>query len=162
LNNAVDQDIKTVFLYPAALIADNAPAAIHTILGSCIAVCLYDQIKKTGGMNHFMLPQWNGIGLATPKYGNIAIERLIENMISFGSRKENLIAKVFGGGAVLETSFAQFNIGERNISITFELLNEFKIPVISKSTGGKLGRKIIFNTFTGEVVQRYVYAGNAK
>jgi chemotaxis protein CheD len=113
-------------------------------------------------MNHFMLPQWNGIGLATPKYGNIAIERLIENMISFGSRKENLIAKVFGGGAVLETSFAQFNIGERNISITFELLNEFKIPVISKSTGGKLGRKIIFNTFTGEVVQRYVYAGNAK
>jgi chemotaxis protein CheD len=109
-----------------------------------------------------MLPQWNGVGLATPKYGNIAIDRLLENMISLGSRKEHLIAKVFGGGAVIETSYVQFNIGERNISIAFDALKEFRIPVVSQSTGGKLGRKIIFNTRSGEVVQRYVNGGKAK
>jgi chemotaxis protein CheD len=158
----IEQDTKTVFLYPAALVAGDTPTVIHTILGSCVAVCLFDQVKKSGGMNHYMLPQWNGVGLATPKYGNIAIERLLESMVSMGSKKEHLVAKVFGGGAVIETSYSQFNIGERNISTAFDILKEYRIPIISQSTGGKLGRKIIFNTSTGEVVQRYVQPENAK
>ncbi len=162
MTNTIEQDTKSVFLYPSALIADSAPMVVHTILGSCVAVCFFDQVKKTGGMNHYMLPQWNGIGLATPKYGDIAIGRLLESMISMGSKKEHLVAKVFGGGAVIETSHIHFNIGERNISIAFDTLKEFRIPIISQSTGGKLGRKIIFNTSTGEVVQRYVKTENVK
>lgn len=162
MTNTVEQDIRTVFLYPAALVADNKPAVIHTILGSCVAVCFFDQVKKTGGINHYMLPQWNGIGLATPKYGNIAIERLLEIMLSLGTKKEHLVAKVFGGGSVLEISNAYFNIGEKNILLAFETLKEFRIPIISQSTGGKLGRKITFNTRTGEVVQRYVNSENVK
>lgn len=149
-------ELGTHFLYPAALYASKAPTKVSTILGSCVAVCLYDPILKIGGINHFMLPYWNGQGLASPKYGNIAIEKLIEKMLSFGSLKSNLKAKVFGGGEVIETNITQFHIGERNIKVAIEMLQEFNIPVVAKSLGGKLGRKIEFTTDTGEVRQKYI------
>jgi chemotaxis protein CheD len=160
LINAVEKAVNTVYLYPAALIADREPMIIHTILGSCVSICLFDQVRKTGGMNHYMLPFWNGNGLATPKYGNIAIERLLESMVSIGSKKEHLVAKIFGGGSVIDTSSPSFNIGEKNIMVAYDLLRHFKIPIVSESTGGRFGRKIIFNTETGAVVQRFVKSGN--
>jgi len=144
------------FLYPAALFASATPHKVSTILGSCVAVCLYDPIIKIGGINHFMLPLWNGQGLASPKYGNIAIERLVEKMVSLGAKRSNLQAKVFGGGEVIETTISQFNIGARNIQLAFEALEDLRIPVIAKSVGGKLGRKIEYDTATGEVKQRYI------
>lgn len=147
---------NTHFLYPAAIHASSSPCMINTILGSCVAVCLYDQINRSGGMNHFMLPLWNGQGLASPKYGNIAIEKLLEKMISVGSKKSNLIAKVFGGGEVIDTQHTRFNIGHRNIDMAVQILDELRIPVKSSSLGGKLGRKISFNTYTGSVSQRYI------
>ncbi len=149
-------ELGTHFLYPAALYASKAPTKVSTILGSCVAVCLYDPILKIGGINHFMLPYWNGQGLASPKYGNIAIEKLIEKMLSLGSLKSNLKAKVFGGGEVIETNITQFHIGERNIKVAIEMLQEFNIPVVAKSLGGKLGRKIEFTTDSGEVRQKYI------
>lgn len=146
----------THFLYPAALYASKTPTRVSTILGSCVAVCLYDPVLKIGGINHFMLPYWNGQGLASPKYGNIAIEKLIEKMLSLGSLKSNLKAKVFGGGEVIETNITQFHIGERNIKVALEMLQEFNIPIVAKSVGGKLGRKIEYTTDTGEVRQKYI------
>lgn len=107
-------------------------------------------------MSHFMLPLWNGEGLASPKYGNIAIEKLLEKMNSFGSNKHNLVAKIFGGGEVIDIQRQYFHIGERNIKLAQEMLDELKIPVVSSSIGGKYGRKIIMNTLTGEIKQRYV------
>jgi chemotaxis protein CheD len=144
------------FLYPAALFASRQPYVINTILGSCVAVCLWDPVYKVGGMAHYMLPLWNGEGLASPKFGNIAIEKLIEKLQSYGSQKSNLKAKVFGGGEVIDSDSGFFHIGRRNIELAFEMLKERKIPVIGSSTGGRQGRKIIFNTYTGEVRQRYV------
>ncbi len=144
------------FLYPAALFASKSPTLVNTILGSCVAVCLWDPVLKIGGINHFMLPFWNGQGLASPKYGNIAIERLYEKMLSMGSNPANLKAKVFGGGEVIETNIKQFHIGERNSEIAFQMLDELKIPVISQSVGGKLGRKIQYNTETGEVKHKFI------
>jgi len=147
---------NTHFLYPAALFVSHEPYRVSTILGSCVAVCLHDPILCVGGINHFMLPFWNGQGLASPKYGNIAIERLVERMLAMGCKKYNLQAKVFGGGEVIETSNKQFNIGDRNIQIAYELLEEACISVVAKSVGGKLGRKIEFLSHSGEVKQRYI------
>jgi chemotaxis protein CheD len=144
------------FLYPAALYASQEPCQINTILGSCIAVCFWDVNLKIGGMCHYMLPYWNGEGLASPKYGNIAIEKLLDKMYTLGSKKFNIIAKVFGGGEVIETRNPQFHIGDRNIKLANEMLDELKIKILSSSVGGKLGRKIIFSTETGEVKQRYI------
>lgn len=103
-----------------------------------------------------MLPFWNGQGLPSPKYGNIAIEKLYEKLLQKGASKNNIIGKVFGGGEVIQNITSQFNIGERNILVAEEILSELKIPIKAQSTGGKQGRKIIFNTLTGEVIQRYV------
>ncbi|MCK5169639.1 MAG: chemotaxis protein CheD [Bacteroidales bacterium] len=149
-------NIESHFLYPAAIFASQEPFQINTILGSCVAVCFWDPILKIGGMCHYMLPYWNGEGLASPKYGNIAVERLLEKIFSLGSKKSNIVAKVFGGGEVIETKSQHFHIGERNIQFAWEQLKELNIRVISSSVGGKDGRKIIFNTKTGEVKQRCV------
>lgn len=144
------------FLYPAELYVSKAPYQINTILGSCVAVCLFDPVLNIGGMNHFMLPYWNGQGLASPKYGNIANEKLLDKMLSLGCSKNNLKAKIFGGGEVIETQIVQFHIGARNIEVAKLFLEEKKIPIISSSVGGKLGRKIEFFTLSGEVRQKYV------
>jgi chemotaxis protein CheD len=107
-------------------------------------------------MNHFMLPLWNGEGLASPKYGNIANEKLLEKMLSLGSKQANLRAKIFGGGEVIESSIQQFKIGERNAALIMEFIEEYRIQVLGKSLGGKLGRKIIFNSQTGEVLHKFI------
>ena len=150
------ENLPIHFLYPAELYVSKAPYQINTILGSCVTVCLYDPVLNIGGMNHFMLPYWNGQGLASPKYGNIANEKLLDKMISLGCNKNHLKAKIFGGGEVIETQIVQFHIGARNIELARLFLEEKKIPLVSSSVGGKLGRKIEFLTSSGEVRQKYV------
>jgi len=150
------ENLPVHFLYPAELFVSKTPYQINTILGSCVSVCIFDPILNIGGMNHFMLPYWNGQGLASPKYGNIAIEKLIDKIISMGSNKNNLKSKIFGGGEVIETQVVQFHIGLRNIEVARQILEEKKIPIISSSVGGKLGRKIEFITNSGEVRQKYI------
>lgn len=144
------------YLYPSALFVSTSPTNIHTILGSCVGVCIWDPIIGIGGMNHYMLPFWNGNGLASPKYGNIAIEKLIIKLIKLGSDKRNFRAKVFGGSDILNTKTNYFNIGERNINIARNMLKEYNIPIISSDLGGKKGRKIKFNTKTGQVNLKYI------
>lgn len=152
-------DLKNHYLYPSELFAEAQPYLISTILGSCVSVCLYDKKLHIGGMNHFMLPLWNGNGLASPRYGNIAIEKLINRMLELGCRKINLTAKVFGGGEVLNSINNPFSIGSRNIVIANELLQEHGIIITAQSTGGKKGRKIIFNSATNEIRQKYIGDG---
>lgn len=148
--------IPVHFLYPAAIFANKTPYQVSTILGSCVAVCLWDPVLQIGGINHYMLPFWNGQGLASPKYGNIAIKKLLEKMEALGSNRRNLKAKLFGGGEVIESQASNFHIGQRNIAVAKDMLKELGIPVISSSVGGKLGRKIIFFTQTGAVKHRYI------
>ena len=144
------------FLYPSSLFVSKEPYLVKTILGSCVAVCIWDKRLKFGGLNHYMLPNWNGNDLASPKYGNIAIDKLIEKMIFYGSRVEDLQAKVFGGGEMMSVGKSKMVIGERNIRIAKLLLEERKIPIIASSTGGKMGRKIIFFSDTGEVRHKFL------
>lgn len=149
-------EIETYFLYPGTLLVSRKPHFITTLLGSCVAVCIYDRKQFFGGMNHFLLPMWNGKGLASPKYGNIAIRQLVDHMQNMGSKPKDLIAKVFGGAVVLNSQDSVFHIGERNIHIAEQMLREIRVEIIASSTGGNSGRKIIFNTFTGEVKQKYL------
>lgn len=147
---------QTHFLYPSAIYVHRKPHQVTTILGSCVAVCLWDPVLRFGGINHFMLPLWNGQGLASPKYGNIAIEKLIEKMLQLGSKKSNLRAKVFGGSQRLESKVHSMEIGKRNIALAKEYLQDEKIPVVSSSVGGSKGRKIVFHTESGDVMMKYI------
>ena len=144
------------FLYPSTFFTANKPTLITTVLGSCVAVCLWDNVKKTGAMNHYLLPLWNGVGLASPKYGNIAIEKMIGKLIEYGSKKNNLQAKIFGGANLFKHQNTQFKIGERNIEIAINVLKEYKIILNNQNTGGNYGRKIIFNTETGIVYHKFL------
>lgn len=144
------------FLIPAGIFVSKQPYLVSTVLGSCIAVCLWDPVLKIGGINHFMLPLWNGKGLASPKFGNIAIEKLVKRMLARGCEKLNLIAKIFGGGEIIKTNITLFHIGEKNIRLAQNMLKDYGIPIISYSVGGDYGRRIVFNTETGEVIQKYV------
>ena len=146
---------ETHFLYPAALFASKDAVTVSTILGSCVAVCLFDKSKNIGGLNQFMLPLWNGQGLESPKYGNVAIRKLLQKLESLGCRKEDHIAKIFGGGEVIETG-THFQIGARNIQTAEEELKALGIPIVARSTGGKNGRKLEFDTETGAVRQRLI------
>ena len=140
------------YLLAGNLFAHTEPYQVTTVLGSCVSVCLWDSLLRRGGINHYMLPLWNGEGLASPKYGNIAIVKLIERMYDLGSEKRNLRAKIFGGGVVLNVTNPFMNIGERNVQLADDVLRSEGIPVLSADTGGNVGRKIIFNTGTGTVL----------
>ena len=144
------------FLFPGTLFVTNKPMQLQTLLGSCIAVCLFDGRKKIAGMNHFLLPFWNGDGLASPKYGNIAIELLLEKMQQAGSLKQDLIAKVFGGASQFATKNSILSIGENNIEIARTTLDRLQIKIAAESTGGSLGRKILMDSQTGQIMMRLI------
>lgn len=151
------ENINKHYLYPSTIFAKKEGYKVTTVLGSCISVCLYDTKLKIGGINHYMLPLWNGNGLATPKYGNVAITKLIQAMEGFGCTKRNMVAKIFGG-ANQTNSVA--NVGGRNAMIAFDFMQEENIKVVAKSVGGPIGRKIIFDTGTSEVMMKYVKKQN--
>jgi chemotaxis protein CheD len=129
---------------------------LHTVLGSCIAVCIYDIKKKIGGMNHYMLP-----GMLHPdeiltsevgRYGMYAMELLIGEFIKYGTRRENLTAKIFGGGNVLKFRKSDGDITGSNIRFAKKFLELEGIPVQSEDSGGYSGRKILFFTDTAKVL----------
>ena len=138
-------------LYPANIFVEKNPCLVTTVLGSCVSVCLHDSKLRQGAINHFILPYWNGQDLVTMKYGNMSIIRILEELVSLGSKYENIVAKIFGGAEVLKGMSVNFHIGNRNVQAAINILDEFKIPVILSNIGGNKGRKITFNTSTGDV-----------
>lgn len=145
-------DAPKHFLHPCTIFVHREEHWVSTILGSCVAVCLWDPEQQVGGMNHFMLPLWNGEGLPTPRYGNIAIEKLIEKMQALRCPKERLVAKAFGGARVIKSEIGITSIGDRNIDLAREILAEQGIPLVASQLGGLQGLKILFNTRTGHVL----------
>ncbi|QOY53360.1 chemotaxis protein CheD [Candidatus Sulfurimonas baltica] len=133
---------------------------ISTILGSCIAVCLYDSVNCVGGMNHYLVPLWNENGLQSPKYGNISIPRLIESMVNIGCEIKNMEAKIFGGANVIDVSSVEMMIGRKNILIAKEILREYGIPITAQDVGGEKGRRIMMRSDTGKVFLKYTKSGD--
>ena len=139
------------FLFPNTIYVSKKPARVQTILGSCVAVCLYDPVLGYGAINHYMMPWWNGEGMPSPKYGDVSMELLLKKMETLGSYRTNLVAKVFGGANQHFQSNSLMDIGERNIKTALTFLEDNRIPVMAQSVGGMQGRKIIYYTQTGQV-----------
>jgi chemotaxis protein CheD len=152
--------LPKIFIFPGNLEVSKTPKQLTTILGSCVAVCLWDTKLKYGGMNHFMLPLWNGEGLASPKYGNIAIEKLVNKMLWNGSKIKNIEAKIFGGANVIDTKNGLYNIGERNIEMALMKIQEYGINIKSSSTGGNRGRKILMDTSNFQILHKFIEKQN--
>jgi len=146
---------SSIFIHVGQIHVDQSPQAISTVLGSCVAVCLYDSKLGIGGMNHYLLPFWNGNGLQSPKFGNISIPKLIEQMMAKGSTPKTLEAKIFGGASMRISSSEAMMIGEKNVLVAHEILNEYRIPIVAEDIGGQNGRKIQFNLERGKVLMKY-------
>lgn len=144
---------RKYFLIEGLIFVSRTECEVTTILGSCVSVCLWDPILEIGGINHYLLSLWNGEGLPTPRYGNIAIPKLIKKMMSFGSEKKNLRAKIFGGARILSISNNGVKgAGWSNIVIAEDILKEEGVRIVASDLGGNYGRKIKFNTKTGVVM----------
>ena len=153
-----NENVLEHFLFPNTIYASKKPARVQTILGSCVSVCLYDVVLGYGSLNHYMLPWWNGDEIPSPKYGDIALTRLIEVMNSMGCKKENLVAKIFGGADQHQMGSRGYEIGARNIATAERILSKESISIIARSTGGVVGRKIVFHTNTNKVLMKYLAA----
>ena len=145
-----ERDLVRVYLQPGQLYASAQPSAVTTVLGSCVAICLWDPLTSVGGMNHYLLPFFAGAGRGTPRFGNVAMAQLLERLQALGASRNRLQAKVFGGACVLEAFQArEGHLGEKNAGVALKLLDELGIPVVSRDVGGRSGRKLIFHTDLG-------------
>lgn len=143
------------FIHVGEIYIGAKPTEISTVLGSCVAVCLYDTLQRIGGMNHYLVPLWNENGLQSPKYGNISIPRLIESMESIGCSRSNMEAKIFGGGNVIDVSSEDMMVGRKNVLIAKEILREYRIPIKASDVGGEKGRRIMMRSDTGKIFLKY-------
>ncbi len=148
------------FIHSGQLYIAVNPTYIHTVLGSCVSVCLYDSKRKISAMNHYLLPLWNNDGLQSPKFGNIAIIKLIEAMEAVGCERKNLVAKVFGGANPnISHQNESLLIGRKNMQVAFDILDEYKIKIVAQDLGGIYGRKIMMDSQTGKVQLKYTKRG---
>jgi chemotaxis protein CheD len=145
-----DAPAELVYLLPGTSHCARRPAVVTTVLGSCVAVCLWDSVTHAGGMNHYLLPHAPP-GDISERFGDVANERLIGRMIQLGARRENLRAKVFGGASVLAVEAEGRSVGEANVEVALEQLRRHRIPIVVRRTGGRRGRLIRLFTDTGEV-----------
>lgn len=143
---AAEEAPVSVYVHPGQLFAASHAALVTTILGSCIAVCLWDPVARVGGVNHFLLPSGKG-----PRYGTDAMPKLVDEMIARGAFLARMVAKVFGGACVIDNfTGPRKAIGTMNAEAALQFLADSSIPVRVNQTGGRRGRKLLFHTGTGQ------------
>jgi chemotaxis receptor (MCP) glutamine deamidase CheD len=143
--------VKEVVLYLGDIHAALEPTRVKTLLGSCMAVCLYDPVQTVGGMNHFMLPRGGAADAEAARFGIQAMEGLISALLRIGGARRRFVAKVFGGAHVLDIEESQAGVPRQNIEFTRTFLAAVGIPVLAEDVGGYDPRHVHFDTATGRV-----------
>lgn len=148
----MDTSMQKYYLQPGYIFVSTQPYHIHTVLGSCISVCLWDCVQKYGGMNHFIYARPFD-GKRNARFGTVSTQHLLNLMYENGSLARDLRAHVVGGGYSV---FSGPSIGEENRSAAEEILDRNGIQIVTRDTGGQTGRKVLFDNYTGEII---VYKG---
>jgi chemotaxis protein CheD len=158
--NSVPGEVQVMakeFLHPGQMYVSSKPSTVTTIVGSCVAVCLWDPILRSGGVTHYILAQWDGAGQPSPRYGDIAIELLVNKMAELGSYRHKLQAHVFGGACIFESlRERKHSLSVMNIEIALEMLAKYNIKVLTQQVGGRKGRKIVYQTSDGSFTVKEV------
>ncbi|MDX1914521.1 MAG: chemoreceptor glutamine deamidase CheD [Methylophilus sp.] len=149
-------DCEAAKISPGEYYYTDKNMLIVTVLGSCVSACIRDKITGIGGMNHFMLPDGSGADKNSPisesmRYGTYAMEVLINQLLRNGARRENLEAKIFGGGNVLR-SFTTNMVGDRNAAFVKKYLKDEGIKVTGEDLMDIYPRKVYFFPKTGKVL----------
>jgi chemotaxis protein CheD len=149
-------DCNAAKISPGEYYFTDKDMVIVTVLGSCVSACIRDSVTGIGGMNHFMLPDSAAADKDSPvsesmRYGTYAMEVLINQLLRNGARRENLEAKIFGGGNVLK-SFTTMNVGDRNAIFVRKFLKEERIKVTGEDLLDIYPRKVYYFPKTGKVL----------
>jgi chemotaxis protein CheD len=160
-----DRDLGSmaVKLLPSEYYVTTTDSVLTTVLGSCVAACIFDTENRVAGMNHFMLPEEGDAatrGAAeSMRYGAYAMEVLIRDLIRAGARRERLQAKVFGGAAVL-ANMTTLNIGDRNADFVLRFLRAEGIGIAAQDLRGQHARRVCFIPASGKAVVRKLRTAN--
>ncbi len=162
MHKSVDpaEGITTIKILPGEFYVTRANERIETVLGSCISACVRDPIAGVGGMNHFMLPvdknSKNPTELSSAnRYGNYAMENLVNAILSSGGKRERLEFKLFGGGRIMSS---MTNIGWYNIGFAFDYVYTEGFTVVSQDIGDIYPRKVLYYPLSGRVRVRRLNA----
>jgi len=139
----------TAQILPGELFVTKADEMIITVLGSCISACIRDPWSGVGGMNHFMLPASKNMNItdgSAARYGNFAMEQLINEILKNGGQRKNLEVKLFGGGQVLAN---MTDVGKRNIDFALEYLQLEGLKLIAEDLGDRYPRKVQYCPSSG-------------
>jgi len=157
-----DHGIVAAKILPGEYYVTRENELITTVLGSCVSACIRDRESGIGGMNHFMLPETNAdklsrgsaavVGNAT-RYGNYAMEHLINTILSNGGKRKNLEVKVFGGGKIIPTLT---DVGTRNIEFVLEYIDAEGLTLLAQDLGDIYPRKVVYFPKTGKVGMKKV------
>jgi len=135
---------------------------VTTVLGSCVSACLRDKRLGVGGMNHFMLPisedgsGWNGASdeaSTATRYGNFAMEHMINEILKHGGQKRNLEAKIFGGGRIMQNLS---DVGARNIEFVRDYLKVEGIPILGEDVSDIHPRKVVYFPRSGRALVKRI------
>ncbi len=143
-------DYPEYYLKPGYLYVTQVPTCVVTVLGSCVSVCITDVRLRYGGINHYQLPEPFPLEPESTKFGSTSVKKLIAAFLEFGSKREDLKARVIGGAAMVGNSQSR-QVADLNIEMATRLLAENGIGVYAQDTGGTMGRKIWFYTDSGEL-----------
>lgn len=148
---------KVVKIGPGEMHVSGDPGeVILTVLGSCVAACVWDPAASVGGMNHFMLPQpgthseastgsWHGAA-ARLRYGNTAMADLLEQLQRLGGRLDRMEAKLFGAARL---GVDQGMVGDGNARFAETFLAQRGLPLRARELGGVWARRVAFQATTG-------------
>lgn len=148
--------LKEQLITVGELHAAKDPTEIRTLLGSCVAACLFDPVARIGGMNHFLLPEAAAGELDRTRFGVHAMETLINSMMHLGADPRRLEARLYGGANVITGMTTKPTIGERNAIFAKAFLEREGIPLVASLLGGERGLEVRFESNTARVTTREI------
>lgn len=141
----MEEEVKEYYLHPGYIFFSEEKYIIKTILGSCVALCIWDKRKKIGGMNHYIY-SYDTEKKRNCKYGENSIRKLLNFFKESGSKAIDLEAYIVGGA---ENPKLSSKIGDNNVKLAIEMMEKYKIEVVDMKTGGNKGRKVLFENYNG-------------
>lgn len=155
LRNTTAEETKITVIQGEYRISERDDVVLSTLLGSCVAMCLFDPVAHIGGLNHFLLPGTGGQEESdrSLRYGAYSVELLVNGLLSKGASRTRLQAKLFGGARMLA---GLTDLGHRNAEFAENYLKEENIPLIGSSLRGERGRRLEFWPYTGRTRQMLI------
>jgi chemotaxis protein CheD len=136
-------------LKPGYIFLSRDPVIISSVLGSCVAVSMWDSTLMWAGMAHYLYPGTDQQTAPTARYGTAAVPYLAEMLRREGTKRAHLQAQIFGGASISKEGL---QVAQGNIAVAREVLCRLEIKIVSEDVGGDMGRKLIYNTFSNEAI----------